>query len=325
MERKDFVFGMCLHNRSYASYPADTLERNLDFCKEMGLNFININFVPDTEEELEYYKSVAEAVHKRGMKIVCCIDDRTCFDMSLDDNIEEKNYLSQVKICQKLKGLADIYEVGPEFDVPAMHTDMGDIYNIIGDQFDGMVAEEYDPSRLAKTAPAVRGRLRAIREIDPDAKTMVAFAWWHTYYLEYLTLNGCVWDIIGVDWYSDAEQISTFGDLMGWLGEHYPNVPVLITETNYWGYNYKDKSPEECETAQRDWICSFTEHLYNSMPENFMGVIYYELMDEPVFEGEGFHGEAHFGFYKCSPDGSDPEPKLVVGAIPEMIKKLTGK
>lgn len=325
MNTKNFIIGINMHNRGYAAYPEKTLERNLDYCEQMGVNLININFVPGTDEDYEYIKSVAETIRNRGMKFCLCVDDRSCFSMNLED-IEELNYNHQKKMCEALKGLVDIYEVGPEFDVPAMHTDMGDVYNITGVGFDGMVAEEYDPVRLEKTAPAVRGRIRAVREFDSKAKTMVAFAWWHTYYVEYLRANGCEWDIMGVDWYADGENKSSFVDLLAWLEEHFGKMPVLITETNYWGYWYKDKDEAQADEEQKEWVCNFTEHIYKDTPEHCMGLVFYELMDEPCFDEDfgGFHGEAHFGFIKCNKDGSNPMPKPVVKALGETAKKLLG-
>lgn len=329
MNRKNFIVGMNIHNKGYSAYPEENFERNLDYCEQMGINLVNFNCTlgdNDADNRLAYIKSVADAVHRRGMKFCLCVDDRTCFDRKLEE-IEERDYENQKKICEYLKGSVDIYEVGPEFDVPAMHTDMGDVYNIIGDQFDGMVPEEYDPVRLAKTAPSVRGRLRAIREIDPDVKTMVAFAWWHTYYVEFLRNNGCEWDIMGVDWYSDAEKASSFLDLLDWIKEHFGDIPVLICETNFWGYNYKDKTPEEGDAEQAEWVCRFCEHLFNDTPDRCLGLIYYELMDELCFDEEngGFHGEAHFGFVKCNKDGSNPVPKPSVKALGETVEKLMKK
>ena len=323
MGRKSFIVGMNIHNRGYEAYPADTLERNLDYCEQMGMNLVNFNFVTSDEESFEYLKSVAEAVHKRGMKFSLMVDDRTCFDEDFDI-IEEKDYQHQKALCEHLKGLVDIYEIGPEFDVPAMHTDMGEIYHLTGAKFDGMVPEEYDPVRLSKTAPSVRGRIRAIREVDPDAKIMVAFAWWHTYYVEYLREHGCEWDIMGIDWYSDAEKASSFLDLIAWLDEHFPKMPLIICETNFWGYNYKDKTAEEGDNEQAEWVCEFCEHIFKDTPEHCLGLIYYEMMDEPCFDDQhgGFHGEAHFGFVKCNRDGSNPVPKPSVEALGKTVKKL---
>ncbi len=323
MSKKEFIVGMNIHNCGYPSYPADTLERNLDYCEQMGINLINFNFVPVDDAGIAYIKSVADAVHKRGMKFSLCVDDRTCFEEDIDI-IEEKDYKNQKMICENLKGYVDIYEVGPEFDVPAMHTDMGDVYNLTGVKYDGMIPEEYDPVRLAKTAPSVRGRLKAIKETDPQVKTMVAFAWWHTYYVEYLREHGCEWDIMGVDWYSDAEKASSFLDLMEWLKEHFGDMPVLICETNFWGYNYKDKTDEEGDAEQAAWVCEFCEHIFRDTPDNCMGLIYYEMMDEPCFDEQhgGFHGEAHFGFVKCDRNGGNPEPKPSVKALGETVKKI---
>lgn len=323
MSRKNFIVGMNIHNRGYATYPEDTLERNLDYCEQMGINLINFNSVADNEEGYAYIKSVADAVHRRGMKFSLCVDDRRCFDMETD-TIEEIDYNHQKKMCEYLKGCIDIYEVGPEFDVPAMHTAMGDVYNLTGAKYDGMVPEEYDPVRLERTIPSVRGRLKAIKEVDPDAKTMVAFAWWHTYYVENLWNNGCRWDIMGVDWYSDAEKASSFLDLLDWLKDHFGDMPVLICETNFWGYNYKDLTPDEGDAKQAEWVCQFCEHLFRDTPERCLGLIYYEMMDEPGFDDQngGFHGEAHFGFVKCDRNGYNPQPKPSVKALGETVNKL---
>lgn len=323
MNRKDFIFGMNMHHYKYQSYPADTLERNIGFCEQMGVNFIQYNHPGINEEALECTKSVADAVHSKGMQFCLCVDDHSWKNM-ISEEVEEKKYLRTKGICEVLKGKVDVYNVGAEFDVPAMMANEGGMYNWVNKEREGMIYEEYNPERLERALFAVRGTIKAIREFDPKAKIMVTFSWWHTYYVEYLKEHGCKWDIMGVDWYSDAESKSDFIKLLDWIESKFGNMPVLISETNFWGPYWKDKTSEETEELQKEWVCSFTEHIYNDTPEHCLGLCIYELMDEPAIEiGNGsFHGEAHFGFYKCDAYGKNAIPKAVVNGFSDTIKKL---
>ena len=204
-----------------------------------------------------------------------------------------------------------------------MHTDIGEIYN----HGDGKVPEEYDPKRLANTAPAVKAALKGMKDGDPDCVTVINYCWWHTYYIEYLAAHGCEWDITGLDWYSDAENKSSALEVFDWLNNKFGNRPIMICETNWWAYLESDKSEEERQEMQEKFVCEFTEHLYKNAPDNFMGLIFYELMDEPAFEiNHGtFHAESHFGFVNCDRKGYEPKLKKVCNSLGETIKRITAE
>lgn len=318
--KRDFIFGMNLHQKGYQAYPHDTLERNLQFCEDMNINLIRINKTPLNPEDLAYVKEVAAAVHARGMKIMLCCDWGGVCEAR---NTPEEYYEGFKYVAENLKGEIDFYQIFNELDVPAMHTDIGEIYN----HGDGKVPEEYDPKRLAYTAPAVKAAIKGMKDGDPDCKTVVNYCWWHTYYIDYLVENGCEWDITGLDWYSDAESKSSSLDVFEWLKGKFGDKPVIICETNWWAYLESDKSEEERQELQKQFVCEYTEHLYKNAPENFMGLIFYELMDEPAFEKNrgSFHAESHFGFVSCDCNGRDAKPKTVCKALGETIERITAE
>ena len=52
-------------------------------------------------------------------------------------------------------------------------------------------------------------------------------------------------------------------------------------------------------------------------------VIFYELMDEPVNEGNGnYCGEAHFGFIECDENGANRKIKPAFYSLHQKIKEI---
>ena len=106
--KKDFIFGMNIHNCGYEAYPHDTLERNLAYCKDMNINLIRLNRTPFDAEGLAYVKEVAAAVHAKGMKIMLCCDWGGVCEKK---NTPEEYYEGFKYVAENLKGEIDYYQV----------------------------------------------------------------------------------------------------------------------------------------------------------------------------------------------------------------------
>ena len=151
--------------------------------------------------------------------------------------------------------------------------------------------------------------------------------------LELFQENGCEWDTIGIDWYSEMEDISSVVHLLAWLQRRFPKKDVLFCECNWRTFiNQHDIVTENGESAvnkgysklERDakqsvWISDFMDLMMNNHFPNLKGIIFYELLDEIAY-GEN-HGEAMYGFMRCDRDGGNKVPKIAFQVLKNKISE----
>ena len=326
--KKDFIYGINLHHAGYESYPGEDLEKNLDECVEMGLNWVRINCSFGSEDDADYYQGVAKAVHEKGLKLMHCVDIAYHgVETNLCESYFEKHYQW---IGETMKGQVDIYQIFNEMDVTAMHNDIG---NIVNAGSDGLVKEDYDPVRWERALLSVKGAIRGLKKGDPNAKICVNFSWRHTALIYAMIDSGCEFDVIGFDWYSDCENAYPFLVQLEEISKRYPNHELMICETNFWMNCHNPKDPryamlldqKQRDRNQAEWVVEFTKKLFHLPNPNFKGIFYYELMDEPAFERNAghYHGESHFGFINCDDKGKNRERKPVFDAVKQMIEELS--
>lgn len=315
------------------AYPKVMIEQNLDTCKELGIKIIRYNNSNRGENGLADAKYVATQVKDRDMKFMLVIDDSQWVNPDVSgekENLESYYEDYMYRISSELKGLVDVYQVFNEMDVTAMR---GDIANIILPGKDGKEKGEYDSVLYERAINAVKGALRGIRKGDPDAKTCVNFAWWHTALIYEMCKEGCRFDIIGLDWYSDCEEVSSIDLLLEDVKNHIPDSSFMICETNYWMHPMgRDpiekqealKVKEKRDENQAKWVADFIQKLIDLDEPKIKSVIFYELLDEPVFEKNkgSYHGESHFGFIECDENGTNQVKKPAFYSLQEKIKEI---
>lgn len=332
METKKFSFGMNIHRDGYPAYPAKDLPKNLDTCVELGMDIVRYNHNCETDEGIQTVANAAEECHKRGMQFMLVMDNNKWYKMEIDSLKTLENYyacyLERVSSC--LKDKVDYYQLFNEMDVAGMR---GDIANITIPGKDGREKGEYDCVRFDKAIAAMKGALRGIKKGYQAAKTCVNFSWWHTALIYEMYRKGCRWDLIGIDWYSDAEEVSSIDLLISDIRKNIPESKLMICETNYWMHPHQ-RDPIEKQVAvkikecrykgQEKWIPEFIDKLVNIEEQNFVGVIFYELLDQPVYERRRgcYHGESHFGFIECDEDGSNQKKKPAFYTLKEKIREI---
>ena len=114
-----------------------------------------------------------------------------------------------------------------------------------------------------------------------------------------------------------------------------PGTDIMICETNYW-MNLHDRYSEEqrqaLKTAERrdkgqaDWIAEFMETLIRICDPRLKAVIFYELLDEPVFEKNlgDYLGESHFGFIECDEKGGSRVKKPAFYTLQKINEAING-
>ena len=249
------------------------------------------------------------------------------------DEIEEKMYDRFKNLSSELQDSIDYYQIFNELDIACMN---GDIANIFLTKSDGKEKGEYDSVLWERSVAAFKGAFRGMKEGYPEGKTCINFAWWHTALIYELYDMGLRPDIVGIDWYSDCEEVSSIKDLMADVTAHIPDTDIMICETNYW-MNLHERYTEEKKQAlkteeyrneeQAKWVPEFIDTLIEINNPHLKGVIFYELLDEPVYEESkgSYVGESHFGFIKCDKYGMDKEPKPAYYALLEKCKELKTK
>ena len=334
----NLLIGMNIHRWGPPcfSYDKSVFEQNIDTCKSMGTEIIRYNNSFRGENALSDVLLVADEIKKRDMKIMLVIDDCKWQDREITGEIGDLSaYYEEYmfNIASSLKGRIDIYQVFNEMDVAAMH---GDIANIILPGKDGREKGEYDCVLWKRAAAAVKGALKGIKKGDPDAKTSINFSWWHTALIYELYNEGCRWDITGIDWYSDCEEVSSIESLIKDLRANIPKSDLMICETNFWMHPMK-RDPEEKREALKDretrnedqaaWVDGFIDKLVGLEEPKLKAVIFYELLDESFFERNkgGYYGESHFGFIECNENGGNQVKKPAFYTLERKTKELKNK
>ena len=328
---KDIIVGVNVHNPGYTPY-SNTLEQKLDDARDMGMKIIRYNNSSNAPEDLAQVKLVADECHKRGLKLMLCVDNYGWAKQEghTDEEWEAfwENYFEI--ISSTLKDNIDIYQVFNETDNACMG---GNIFNITSRPHDGKHIEEYDYVMIGSLVCAMRGALKGLKKGYAGAVTSMNFCWWHTAALYKLYEEGCRWDIIGIDWYSDCEEVSSIDLLLADVVGHIPEGDFMICETNQW-MNFHARWDEEKraliankesrDALQAEWVPSFIQKLYDLDEPRFKGVIFYELLDEPGFESNAgtYHGESHFGFIECDSHGENRVYKPVCKTASNKIKEL---
>lgn len=327
---KDIIVGVNIHNFGYTPY-TNTLEQNLNDCAAAGMKIIRYNNSGTTPEAFAEIRKVADECHKRGMKIMLCMDNGQWhkWDKSMEELESHYEELME-KVSSEFKDAIDIYQVFNETDVACMG---GDIFNITVPGKDGLDLGEYDSVMHENCIHAMLGSLRGLKKGYKDAVTSINFCWWHTAHLYDLYDHGCRWDVIGLDWYSDCEEVSSIDLIIKEVASKIPEGDFMICETNQW-MNFHARWDEEKRALianresrnalQAEWVPSFIQKVYDLDEPRFKGIIFYELLDEPGFERQAghYHGESHFGFIECDEAGANRVFKPAWKTMSDKIKEL---
>ncbi len=325
--------GMNIHRwgTPFFAYDKSHLSDNLDACRELGIKLIRYNNSFRSENAARDISTVVGEVKKRDMQMMLVIDDQGWRDKEVTgeiDSLEEyyENYM--YCIADSLKGKIEIYQLFNEMDIAGMR---GDIANIILPGKDGREKGEYDSILWERAVASVKGAIKGIKKGDPDAKTCVNFAWWHTALIYEMYRRGCDFDIIGIDWYSDCEEVSSIDKLIDDVKKNIPGKDFIICETNFWMHPM-GRDPVEKQNAlkvkelrdenQKKWVPEFIEKIVGLKDPSILGIVFYELLDEPYYEKEDYCGEAHFGFIECDANGGNKLKKPAYESLKNCIKNL---
>ena len=277
------LFGVSGHNKTYNCYPEKYLENQIELASELGSDIYRLNFSPvlTDENDLNYLNNVIDLCDKHGMALFLILHDRKFTPEDSEDYFFE--------YCRSLsdmyKGRIPYYQLSNEQDIPCLCEDST-----------GEYLRNYDLEYTKKVAGIIGAMCRGIKSGDPSAKTSVNISYKHSYFMNILTEQGVVWDISGLDWYSNmGSPDPTMGNLL-----MLPAKEIFVSEINTWG-----GSALASEDEQRAYYTEMINYFGNfPQVKAFMA---YELLDEPNQEGL----EKTFGLVNCGLNGEIGDKKNI--------------
>ena len=315
--RDDFLKGINVHPSLGYHAPYTDTYRIISDAKALGANIIRTNF--NTQNNHAYDLGFAELANENGMK-VWMTTSFSYFNEETGTPIPA-NEIDVSGITQKYTNAATIlkdkiayYQLGNEMN-NRMHE---------GDE-NGLNASDYKD--CSGIAVAIYAANKAIKEVDPNVKTVINFSWQNMGLIEAIksvkldaetglpatdsTTNVVYadWDVIGLNWYSngvnsDFKESGYLSDPIDYdyiieqLEEKYPDKPVVVSEVGLWPKENADGSVGYIEDAQ--WLEDFLTYCYNN--DHVIGFIPYELYDQDNRSYETgeyvFTTEAHHGLMK---------------------------
>ncbi len=296
--RDNFVKGVNIHNPINSVAYKDSYQALLD-AKSLGVNMVRIDYALNFDNDYyQWYKilSLAEDLNIDVMLVV------GIYDQFLTKEVEgEKVQISNVSdldttkissyfnnIATKFNGKVAYYQIGNEMD---------NQYIKFGE--DGSSTNDYNVDfDVVKTALATA--YNAIDTVDSNAKTVMNFGYMHYGFLQGLKEKGLDWDVTGINWYANMEKEGYLGT--SWGAKNHSDVinavstlgkDVIFTECGPWPTSATET------IGGADWLATFCKDVYENTnyQDKVIGVIPYELYDQPVFQPEDgtFNKEAYFG------------------------------
>lgn len=291
IHRDGFLWGINGHGKSAAAYKPAQLGNQLQKGADLGVSYYRINVNPDIVNgsyDWTYMDQVVDTAYNKALKLYLVLYS----SLSLEPAVLQQRGQD---IAARYKGKIDYYQLGNEVDLDC----------ILGAQYDGSKTAHYDPVKYTEARNKLNALGIGIRLGDPHAQRVVNISYKHTAFLEMLNADGVVWEVNGLDWYSNM------GSITGTLNklQSYPQSEILIAECNTF-YGTQTRTEQE----QADYIAGMANQIYYEAPSKVKGFIVYELLDEPAFSsGEGYYGLVH------SSEGIIGTEKLAYGVYREAI------
>lgn len=301
--KQNRMIGINAHHKGYPAYGEAYTETYIRMAADMGSTIYRINCNPTDDSTVKYIKDIAQSCHAYGMKIMLVLDRM--------DGTADAIYARMAYTAEQLADCIDYFQIFNETDIWCSLTDENKFYNI--SDWTGMSQGYYNPERVKICVEKMGSALSAFRKTAPEAKLVVNIGSRHYPMLDWYVKAGLSWDIIAFDIYDlDVWDHAQFFDEMA---ERYPGYDFMVAECNY-----PANSGPFTEEQQAEWLSSFLKILDDYESDRMIGIIIYELMDQPNYETDGKrNGESHFGIVRTNADYSPGEPKAAYRAVQKIL------
>ncbi len=281
--RNDFSWGVNGHTSS--SYYMIPEEEQLALAAKLGAKLYRVDV--NSLANLSKIDKIVKAANSYGMDVMLCVTYNS-------------STATPAEMTDLFGGIARHYSSG----------DFGRVkYIQLGNETEshdtktgenGDEASDYDTDKLATTANRLIAAYNAVKAVTPayqeSYQTIINYGYTHCIHVKLLADKGVLFDVIGIDWYSDM-QTEYYGGLTNVLNslngyDCFNNKKVIVCESN----DFRPTAQESQTLSQT--LKDIMAQAYAS--NRVIGMCFYELLDEP---DHGIAEERNFGL--VSVNGSD--------------------
>ncbi len=299
--REDMLWGVNGHNCGYAAYKAENIDKILQLAADMGSTVFRFNFNPVSEKDLPYIRDVVNKCHALGMQFMLVMDRFS----GTPAEIEARMAFT----ARNLGNEIEFFQIFNETDIWCSRTDDGKGFYDLTD-WTGMSRSYYNPNRVREAVEKATAALKGFDSVPHTGRTVINFGARHSGMMEFYVEAGLKWDIMAVDNYEQWD----FAGFFKMMADKFPGFDFMIVECNYPFLN--GMATEEQEA---DWLENFCLAINAIESPHILGVIIYELLDQPTLEGEKYYGEAHFGIVHTDEHNDPAEPKVAYRRMQKLL------
>lgn len=312
MVHADVLWGVNGH--PITAYPGISVERQLDFIKDLGLKSYRVNVISEGNEE--FLADLVDAGKARGIDILPVITPEAV-DLEKDspDELYAKSRKLAAALGTRFKDDIRVWELGNEMEnhaiiQPCEERDDGSKYPCEWGPAGGTGPLDYYGPRWVKVSAVLKGLSDGMTEADPGIRKAIGTAGWgHTGAFARMKQDGIDWDISVWHMYGEDpewafREISTYGK------------PIWVTEFNNPYGSQRD------ERQQADGIKLSMTRL-RELKEKYRveAAHIYELLDE-TYWAPSF--EAHMGLVRLAATSGGKweagEPKPAYKTVRDFIR-----
>ena len=326
-QNRDFQLGIHVHNPEHANYNGDddSIEQYMKLVADSGATLVRTSSSFMNQSQIDYMDKYLATAEAYGLDVMFVISYNGHYTTT------EEFYDMAAFVAKRYVGRIKYYQLFNETS-GYCHTPTG----ILGY---GMEINNYDIDKLAEITKYLKVVSDAIGEFDPNAKRVINTTWLHTGILKYYVANGVEFEVVGLDWYSNAEYNTLTGNIWydrpTWsrgysnstslwedVTSSFPDKEYIVCESNYY------PSVSFDEKRQTEYFMTFLNEAYNSLPkEKLLGVVVYELLDQPdhfsTNDGTVYGAEANLGLVRISNSKENNsvsyEPKQLYYVLQELF------
>lgn len=309
-ETKKFIWGINGHPVTNLDYVKTDLEQDLSLLKEHQFTFYRFELRTNQDGQLrihsERFRELIENSTKYGIEIlpVFLINEFLGNYQISQEEAYNRGYRQMKGFAESYGNYINYYALGNEQELRFLHAGS-----------EGINTTDYEYEKFKIVAAYLKGMDKGLKEVNPQAKTIINSAGWkHLGYYELLKQEEVPYDILGYHWYSKNDTYLFdfgMGRITDLLYQKYQK-PIWLTEINFTRGSY------DSEEDQAEMMKKFIEDLYNQ--DHIEAFFIYELYDQPLLVNQEWAGarEAHFGIVKWKdipPNYSEFEYKPVSTTI----------
>ncbi len=285
---EDFIWGVNGHPVTSKDYLNASIDQQLSLLQQFQMNYYRFDIRLDSQGNVILYEKEFDELLLKAEKHNIDLMPVVLINLFLDDyRISEAEAFRRGET--QMKGFVSkygknikVYNLGNEQDL-----------RLILDHRTGENTSDYDLEKFKIVASYFKGMISGIKQINPNAKTLINSSNnLHFGYLRLLENYQVNYDILGFHWYSftrGSEKI--LKNSLNLLSQEF-NHPIWITEINR-----RDGSYMDFENNQPNLINSYISVIKTN--PKVKAFFIYELFDEPSLYGlNKLFEQSEYGLYK---------------------------